>query len=64
MAWFKIDDNLAFNAKILQAGNEAVGLWVRAGSWCASQLSDGVIPKPVVTAMAMGEANAEAIASR
>ncbi|MEL4357070.1 MULTISPECIES: hypothetical protein [unclassified Luteococcus] len=64
MAWFKIDDTLAFNAKVLQAGNEAVGLWVRAGSWCASQLSDGVIPKPVVAAMAMGEANAEAIASR
>jgi hypothetical protein len=64
MAWFKCDDTLAFNAKVLQAGNEAIGLWLRAGTWCASQMSDGVIPRHVVVALSTGEANAEALASR
>lgn len=33
MSWFKVDDHLAFHRKTLAAGNEAMGLWVRAGSW-------------------------------
>jgi hypothetical protein len=44
MPWFKVDDNLAFHQKALQAGNAAMGLWVRAGSWCAQQLTDGYVP--------------------
>lgn len=63
MAWFKVDDTLSFNAKVIAAGNEAIGAWVRAGAWCAAQLTDGVIPKHVFAVIA-GEANAEAIASR
>lgn len=63
MAWFKVDDTLSFNAKVIAAGNEAIGVWVRAGAWCAAQLTDGVIPKHVFAVIA-GEANAEAIASR
>lgn len=31
--WFKVDDQLAFHRKTLTAGNAAMGLWVRAGSW-------------------------------
>ena len=31
--WFKVDDQLAFHRKTIAAGNAAVGLWVRAGSW-------------------------------
>jgi hypothetical protein len=42
--WFKVDDNLAFHPKAIMAGNAALGLWVRAGSWGAQQLTDGYIP--------------------
>lgn len=31
--WFAVDDQLAFHRKTLAAGNAAMGLWVRAGSW-------------------------------
>lgn len=31
--WFKVDDQLAFHRKTIAAGNAAMGLWVRAGSW-------------------------------
>ena len=60
MSWFKVDDQLAFNAKIVAAGNEAMGLWVRAGSWSAAQLTNGFIPEHMAIAMANGMANAMA----
>ncbi len=44
MPWFKVDDNLAFHAKVVMAGNAAMGLWVRAGAWSMQQLTDGRIP--------------------
>ena len=47
MPWFKIDDTLAFHAKVMAAGNAAVGLWTRAGAWSMQQLSDGFIPTHV-----------------
>ena len=55
MSWFKVDDQLAFNAKVVAAGNEAMGLWVRAGSWSAAQLTDGFIPEHMANAMANGD---------
>lgn len=45
MSWFRIDDKMAFHAKIVSAGNEAVGAWVRAGAWSCDQLTNGVVPK-------------------
>lgn len=48
MPWFKVDDGLAFHAKTVAAGNAAMGLWVRAGSWCSQQLTDGHIPLHMV----------------
>lgn len=47
MPWFKVDDNLAFHQKTIQAGNAAMGLWVRAGSWSAQSLTDGFIPNAI-----------------
>lgn len=47
MPWFRVDDNLAFHAKTLAAGNAAMGLWVRAGSWAMQQLTDGHVPAHV-----------------
>lgn len=47
ITWFKVDDNLAFHSKVVLAGNAAMGLWVRAGSWAAQQLTDGFIPDSI-----------------
>lgn len=48
MTWFKVDDGFAFHHKTLAAGNAACGMWVRAGSWSAQQLTDGYMPEPLV----------------
>lgn len=47
MVWFLVDDNLAFHKKVLAAGDAAMGMWVRAGSWSAANLTDGYIPEQV-----------------
>jgi hypothetical protein len=47
MTWFKIDDGFFMNMKVVEAGNAAVGLWVRAGAWCSQQLTDGYVPEAV-----------------
>jgi len=51
VTWFKVDDNLAFHPKALIAGNPALGLWVRAGSWSSQQLSDGFIPGDIARSL-------------
>ncbi|MFC5184392.1 hypothetical protein [Actinomadura harenae] len=51
MTWFKVDDTLAFHRKVVAAGNAAMGLWVRAGSWSAQQLTDGFVPKHMVASL-------------
>ncbi|MGW4484306.1 hypothetical protein ACWEOE_10760 [Amycolatopsis sp. NPDC004368] len=51
MVWFFVDDNLAFHRKALKAGNTAMGLWVRAGSHCAQQLTDGFVEDEMVTTL-------------
>lgn len=48
MPWFKVDDTLAFHHKTVAAGNAAMGLWVRAGSWSMATLSDGFVPDVIV----------------
>jgi len=47
VVWFKVDDTLAFHGKTVEAGNAAMGLWVRAGSWSSQQLTNGYIPAQV-----------------
>lgn len=61
MPWFKVDDALAFHMKTLAAGNQALGLWVRAGSWSMQQLSDGFVPASMVTALGGGHKDAKAL---
>lgn len=51
MTWFKVDDTLAFHAKVVAAGNPAMGLWVRAGAWAAQQLTDGFVPSHMVKSL-------------
>lgn len=51
MPWFKVDDQLSFHAKVVAAGNAAMGLWVRAGAWSAGTLSEGFVPDSIVSAL-------------
>lgn len=48
MAWARIDDNFWANPKIVGAGNEAAGVYVRGIAYCAAHLTDGVVPHSVV----------------
>lgn len=51
MTWFKVDDQLAFHPKVLEAGNGAMGGWVRLGSHCAAHETDGFATAKVVHAI-------------
>jgi hypothetical protein len=48
VTWFKVDDQLHGHPKAHAAGNAALGLWVRAGSWCGAHLTDGRLPAGMV----------------
>jgi hypothetical protein len=48
MPWFRLDDSFHSHPKVLQAGNEAIGLYVRCGTYAAQHLTDGFIPEHVV----------------
>ena len=51
MPTFEVDDQFAFHRKTLRAGNEAIGVWVRAGAWATGYLTDGLIPFDVAYAL-------------
>ena len=46
-----IDDRFHAHPKISSLPNAAVGLWAKAGSWCAEFETDGVIPRQQVRAL-------------
>jgi len=48
MTWFKVDDGFALHPKVIALPDGAVALWVRAGSWCAANLTDGHFPKAML----------------
>lgn len=43
MVWFNVDDGFWSHPKVLELPDEAVALWVRAGSYCAKHLTDGQV---------------------
>lgn len=47
MTWFFVDDSFHAHPKAIAAGNAAVGLWTRCGSWVGSHLTDGHVPSEV-----------------
>lgn len=61
MPWFKVDDRLAHHPKVMEAGNAAMGLWVRAGSWSAAHLTDGFVPKTLLVTLDGKRAQADAL---
>lgn len=52
MSWVRIDDNLTFHAKVVQAGNEAIGVWIRLLAWSSNHLTDGVVPARIAKLVA------------
>jgi hypothetical protein len=52
MSWFRLDDQGAFHAKVVAAGNEAYGAWCRAGQWSSAHLTEGRIPREIALAIA------------
>lgn len=48
MTWFKVDDELYLHPKTMQAGNAAMGLWVRAGAYSMAKLTEGFVSIEVV----------------
>jgi hypothetical protein len=48
VTWFKVDDSFHSHPKVLAASPAALGLWVVAGSWSGSNLSDGFVPDHVL----------------
>jgi hypothetical protein len=48
MTWFKVDDSFHSHPKVLAASPASLGLWVVAGSWSGSNLSDGFVPDHVL----------------
>lgn len=61
MPWFKVDDRLSHHPKVMTAGNAAMGLWVRAGSWSAAHLTDGFIPASLLTSLDGKRSTAETL---
>lgn len=51
MSWFKVDDGFYDHPKLDGLPNAAVGLWVKAGTWCSKHETDGVIPASRVKAL-------------
>lgn len=51
MTWFKVDDKMWSHPKVLHASSLALGVWVRVGSYCADQLTDGLVAVETVHAI-------------
>jgi hypothetical protein len=51
VTWFKLDDQFHSQPKVIAAGNAAIGLYCRLGTYCADKLTDGFIPTSVAKSM-------------
>lgn len=49
MTWFKVDDSFHAHPKVLATDADALGLWVVAGAWSSSNLTDGFVPDHVLS---------------
>lgn len=61
MSWFRVDDKLWGHPKWLATPIRARGLWVTAGSWSASQDTDGYVPRHVLGVLGAGAKDAAAL---
>jgi hypothetical protein len=63
VTWFKVDDQLAFHPKVLESGNAAMGLWVRAGAWCGAHLTAGALPRHMIGTLGAQRRDADRLVS-
>jgi hypothetical protein len=49
VAWFRVDDAFHNHTKVRDAGNAAIGLWVRGGSYSSGYGLDGFVPETIAT---------------
>jgi hypothetical protein len=56
---FRVDDALHSHPKAQRAGDDALGLWARAGSFCMAYLTDGFVPEWWVKQQPKGIAKAK-----
>lgn len=61
MVWFKVDDSLSDHPKVADAGNTAMGLWLRAGAWSSRHLTDGFVPASLLQTWGGSRRQAEAL---
>lgn len=50
VTWFRLEDSFHQHPKVVIAGNAAVGLWVRCGTYSAQYLTDGHVPLEIAHA--------------
>lgn len=58
MAWFKVDDGFWAHPKTVSLSGDAVALWLRGGTWSASQLTDGFVPAKILPLLQADESAA------
>jgi len=51
MSWFKLDDQFHSQPKVIAAGNAAIGLYCRLGTYCADKLTDGFVADAIAKSM-------------
>jgi hypothetical protein len=61
MTWFKVDDKLWGHPKWMGLPSGARALWVTAGSYCASNETDGRVPATVLVTLGARRRDAEAL---
>ena len=61
VTWWKVDDALHSHPKWLATPPRARALWVTAGSWCASHLTDGFVPTKAIATFDARQADARAL---
>lgn len=59
MPHFRVDDGFDGHPKTVRAGDDALGMWVRAGAWCMRYLTDGFVPEWWVKQQPKGAAKAK-----
>src|SRR5689334_7173843 len=63
MPHFRVDDGFDSHPKAIEAGDEALGMWTRAGAWCMRYLTDGFIPEWWVKQQPRGNVKAKRLVS-
>jgi len=56
--WFKVDDGFHGHPKVIGLSPSAVGVWLLTGTWSAQYLTDGHVPRGMVTRFGGTDADA------